>query len=203
LRRCMSQVVARSATAKWVGEFAARKMATPARSRSLRRDRDARRGWKLLLISGSHHIYSKPGSVVRLSIPIHGNRPLKIGLLRHLANAFTIDLFDPPGCMELIPLRMQFPGRRGACPANRPADHSALPSTQADSFRPDWEAPTADPMAGSRASSRRWGNGPAARYPIYELDSQRVWRPMRLFPRPRYTARSSWRSRRRRRSAGR
>jgi hypothetical protein len=26
-----------------------------------------------------------PGSVVRLSIPIHGNRPLKLGLLRHLA----------------------------------------------------------------------------------------------------------------------
>jgi hypothetical protein len=25
------------------------------------------------------------GSVVRLSIPIHANRPLKLGLLRHLA----------------------------------------------------------------------------------------------------------------------
>jgi predicted RNA binding protein YcfA (HicA-like mRNA interferase family) len=34
--------------------------------------------------SGSHHIYGKPGSVVGLSIPIHGNRPLKTGLLRHL-----------------------------------------------------------------------------------------------------------------------
>ncbi len=36
-----------------------------------------RRGWRLLRISGSHHIYGKTGSVVRLSIPIHGNRPLK------------------------------------------------------------------------------------------------------------------------------
>ncbi len=36
-------------------------------------------------VSGSHHIYGKPGTVVRLSIPIHGNRPLKTGLLRHLA----------------------------------------------------------------------------------------------------------------------
>ena len=35
-----------------------------------------RRGWRLLRVSGSHHIYGKPGTVVRLSIPIHGNRPL-------------------------------------------------------------------------------------------------------------------------------
>lgn len=49
-----------------------------------------RRGWQLLRISGSHHIYGKPGSVVRLSIPIHGNRPLKIGLLRHLAKLAEI-----------------------------------------------------------------------------------------------------------------
>jgi predicted RNA binding protein YcfA (HicA-like mRNA interferase family) len=44
-----------------------------------------RRGWQLLRINGSHHIYGKAGSVVRLSVPIHGNRPLKTGLLRHLA----------------------------------------------------------------------------------------------------------------------
>jgi predicted RNA binding protein YcfA (HicA-like mRNA interferase family) len=44
-----------------------------------------RRGWTLLRVSGSHHIYGKSGSVVRLSIPIHGNKPLKTGLLRHLA----------------------------------------------------------------------------------------------------------------------
>jgi predicted RNA binding protein YcfA (HicA-like mRNA interferase family) len=49
-----------------------------------------RRGWQLLRISGSHHIYGKLGSVVRLSIPIHGNRPLKIGLLRHLAKLAEI-----------------------------------------------------------------------------------------------------------------
>jgi predicted RNA binding protein YcfA (HicA-like mRNA interferase family) len=49
-----------------------------------------RRGWRLLRISGSHHIYGKAGSVVRLSIPIHGNRPLKIGLMRHLAKLAEI-----------------------------------------------------------------------------------------------------------------
>ena len=43
-----------------------------------------RGGWSLLRVSGSHHIYGKPGSVVRLSIPIHGNAALKRGLLRHL-----------------------------------------------------------------------------------------------------------------------
>ncbi len=43
-----------------------------------------RHGWNLLRTHGSHHVYGKPGSIVRLSIPIHGNRPLKIGLLKHL-----------------------------------------------------------------------------------------------------------------------
>jgi predicted RNA binding protein YcfA (HicA-like mRNA interferase family) len=43
-----------------------------------------RHGWKLLRVNGSHHIYGKKDSVVRLSVPIHGNRPLKIGLCRHL-----------------------------------------------------------------------------------------------------------------------
>jgi predicted RNA binding protein YcfA (HicA-like mRNA interferase family) len=50
-----------------------------------------RHGWALLRVKGSHHIYGKSGSVVRLSIPIHGNRPLKIGLLRHLAKLAEIE----------------------------------------------------------------------------------------------------------------
>jgi predicted RNA binding protein YcfA (HicA-like mRNA interferase family) len=44
-----------------------------------------RRGWILLRVNGSHHIYGKTDSIVRLSVPIHGNKPLKTGLLRHLA----------------------------------------------------------------------------------------------------------------------
>jgi predicted RNA binding protein YcfA (HicA-like mRNA interferase family) len=36
-----------------------------------------RRGWQLLRINGSHHIYGKAGSIVRLSIPSHGNKALK------------------------------------------------------------------------------------------------------------------------------
>ena len=41
-------------------------------------------GWNLLRIHGSHHIYGKPGSIVRLSVPVHGNKALKTGLLQHL-----------------------------------------------------------------------------------------------------------------------
>ena len=44
-----------------------------------------RRGWSLLRVNGSHHIYGKSGSPVRISLPIHGSTPLKVGLLRHLA----------------------------------------------------------------------------------------------------------------------
>ena len=44
-----------------------------------------RRGWRLLCVNGSHHIYGKAGSPVRLSIPIHGAQQLKRGLLAHLA----------------------------------------------------------------------------------------------------------------------
>ena len=41
-------------------------------------------GWTLDRIKGSHHVYIKSGRRERLVIPIHGSRPLKIGLLRAL-----------------------------------------------------------------------------------------------------------------------
>ena len=43
-----------------------------------------RHGWSLLRVQGSHHIYGKTGSDIRLSVPIHGNQTIKIGLLKHL-----------------------------------------------------------------------------------------------------------------------
>ena len=43
-----------------------------------------RHEWKLLRIHGSHHIFGKAGNPIRLSVPVHGNKPLKIGLLKHL-----------------------------------------------------------------------------------------------------------------------
>lgn len=41
-------------------------------------------GWILLRVHGSHHIYGKEVNPSRLSVPVHGNRALKEGLLRHL-----------------------------------------------------------------------------------------------------------------------
>ena len=43
-----------------------------------------RHGWQLMRVNGSHHIYGKPESVVRLSVPVHGNKTLKVGLAKHL-----------------------------------------------------------------------------------------------------------------------
>ncbi len=43
-----------------------------------------RHGWTLLRVHGSHHVYGKGGSAVRLSVPVHGSKPLKIGLAKHL-----------------------------------------------------------------------------------------------------------------------
>ena len=43
-----------------------------------------RNGWTLARIRGSHHVYIKAGSRVRLSVPIHGSKPLREGLLRYL-----------------------------------------------------------------------------------------------------------------------
>ncbi|MDQ3604919.1 MAG: type II toxin-antitoxin system HicA family toxin [Gemmatimonadota bacterium] len=43
-----------------------------------------RHGWTLLRVQGSHHIYGRSGTPARLSVPVHGNQDLKLGLLRHL-----------------------------------------------------------------------------------------------------------------------
>ena len=43
-----------------------------------------RNGWVLVRVKGSHNIYCKPGNTVRLSVPIHGNQTLKVGLLHKL-----------------------------------------------------------------------------------------------------------------------
>jgi len=48
-------------------------------------------GWQLKRISGSHHVYAKPGNPARISVPIHGNQSLKTGLLKHLMKLAEID----------------------------------------------------------------------------------------------------------------
>lgn len=42
-----------------------------------------KKGWQLKRINGSHHIYAKAGNIVRISVPVPGNKPLKIGLQKH------------------------------------------------------------------------------------------------------------------------
>jgi predicted RNA binding protein YcfA (HicA-like mRNA interferase family) len=44
----------------------------------------SQKGWELKRIHGSHHVYTKAGRKERISLPIHGNKSLKIGLMRHL-----------------------------------------------------------------------------------------------------------------------
>jgi predicted RNA binding protein YcfA (HicA-like mRNA interferase family) len=43
-----------------------------------------RHGWKLARVHGSHHIFTMAGRGERIVIPIHGNQPLKKGLLQSL-----------------------------------------------------------------------------------------------------------------------
>ncbi len=50
-----------------------------------------KRGWQLARIKGSHHVYIKTGKNARISVPIHGNKPLKIGLLKHLMKIAEIE----------------------------------------------------------------------------------------------------------------
>ena len=50
-----------------------------------------RHGWGLRRISGSHHIYTKAGTNSRITVPVHGNSSLKLGLQRTLMKLAVID----------------------------------------------------------------------------------------------------------------
>ena len=49
------------------------------------------KGWELKRVKGSHHVYMKAGNPARISVPIHKNQPLKIGLLKHLMKIAGIE----------------------------------------------------------------------------------------------------------------
>lgn len=53
-----------------------------------------RRGWTLARVNGSHHVFVMSGRRERIVIPFHGNRPLKIGLLRALMKIAEIEEGD-------------------------------------------------------------------------------------------------------------
>jgi len=48
-------------------------------------------GWSRARVSGSHHIFVKEGRTERISVPIHGNKCLKVGLLKHLLKTAGIE----------------------------------------------------------------------------------------------------------------
>lgn len=50
-----------------------------------------KKGWQCARITGSHHIYIKQGSTIRLSVPVHGNNDIKTGLLRALMKMAAIE----------------------------------------------------------------------------------------------------------------
>lgn len=50
-----------------------------------------KKGWELQRTKGSHHVYMKEGNPARISVPIHGNKLLKPGLLKHLMKVAGID----------------------------------------------------------------------------------------------------------------
>ena len=52
------------------------------------------KGWKLTRIRGSHHIFLKEGRRERIVVPVHGNSPLKPGLLRTLMKIADIEETD-------------------------------------------------------------------------------------------------------------
>lgn len=41
-------------------------------------------GWILVRISGSHHIYRKKGEKFAISVPVHNNENLKLGILKDM-----------------------------------------------------------------------------------------------------------------------
>jgi predicted RNA binding protein YcfA (HicA-like mRNA interferase family) len=49
------------------------------------------RGWVLVRVNGSHHVYMKAGNSARISLPIHKNEDLKIGLLKHFMKVADIN----------------------------------------------------------------------------------------------------------------
>ena len=54
-----------------------------------------RKGWSLKRINGSHHIFTHPFKQEIISVPVHKNEDLKIGLLKKLmsiANIIEADL---------------------------------------------------------------------------------------------------------------
>lgn len=47
-------------------------------------------GWEVARVEGSHHILTKPGHDETISVPVHGNRHLKSGIVHYVLKAAGI-----------------------------------------------------------------------------------------------------------------
>jgi predicted RNA binding protein YcfA (HicA-like mRNA interferase family) len=50
-----------------------------------------RRGWRLVRVKGSHHLFKHPDFREHIALPIHGNDDLKIGALKALMKVAKIE----------------------------------------------------------------------------------------------------------------
>ena len=50
-----------------------------------------KKGWQLKTIKGSHHVFMKEGKKERISVPVHGSKDLKIGLLKSVMKIANIE----------------------------------------------------------------------------------------------------------------
>jgi len=51
-------------------------------------------GWQLSRIKGSHHIYVNPKNNNIISLPIHGNKPLRPGILKGMMKLMGLSKED-------------------------------------------------------------------------------------------------------------
>ena len=51
-------------------------------------------GWQLKRVNGSHHIFMKTGRIERISVPVHANKTLKVGLLKSLMKIAGLEESD-------------------------------------------------------------------------------------------------------------
>ena len=50
-----------------------------------------KKDWLLKTVHGSHHVYMKAGRKERISVPVHGNNDLKLGMLKAIMKIAEID----------------------------------------------------------------------------------------------------------------
>lgn len=106
-----------------------------------------RNGWRLLRVNGSHHIYGKAGFEARLSVPIHGNEPLKTGLARHLAKLAGIDLDEG----------LWVSSRRGPCGLPlQDSREKPMPSPEAEAIIAEMKARPRGPLPSLEEERSGW-----------------------------------------------